>query len=182
MLAAVFFCYRSQQNVCYLRQQTGEQRAVKTHQSPTQPGEGIRNKLSLKIMSEEESDNHSSDWRLFSENYNLKQFLHPSKALVRLRQAATSTRNNRKFWFYLPNISERMSRASSWTDTSSCFPMAPISWEVIFLHTPTVSVKPTQHTHTHKTHMMSGKKQNPSKGAFPLNFDLRQPQAAFTIC
>lgn len=39
-------------------------------------------------------------------------------------------------------MSDRMSRASNWTDTSSCFPMAPISWEVIFLHTPTVRVKP----------------------------------------
>lgn len=40
-------------------------------------------------------------------------------------------------------MSDRMSRASNWTDTSSCFPMAPISWDVIFLHTPVVRAKPS---------------------------------------
>lgn len=55
----------------------------------------------------------------------------------------------KKKLFYLPNMSERMSRASNWTDTSSCFPMAPISWEVIFLHTLAVRFTPV-HQYKHK--------------------------------
>lgn len=42
----------------------------------------------------------------------------------------------------LPSISERMSRASSCTDISSCFPMAPINWAVIFLQMLAVRHKP----------------------------------------
>lgn len=58
------------------------------------------------------------------------------------------------FSSYLPNMSDRMSRASSWTDTSSCFPMAPISWDVIFLQTLAVRVRPgnRQHKETVQSH------------------------------
>lgn len=46
--------------------------------------------------------------------------------------------------WYLLSISDRMSRASSCTDTSSCLPMAPVSWAVIFLHTFAVMVEPAR--------------------------------------
>lgn len=65
-------------------------------------------------------------------------------------------------------MSDRMSRASNWTDTSSCFPMAPISCEVIFLHTLTVRVKPgnphkdkiTQRERKEETHVKCYSKWN----------------------
>ncbi len=46
-------------------------------------------------------------------------------------------------WTNLPNMSERISKASSWMDTSSCIPNAPINWDVIFLQTLTVRLKPS---------------------------------------
>ncbi len=44
-------------------------------------------------------------------------------------------------WTNLLNMSERISKASSWIGTSSCIPNAPINWDVIFLQTMTVRLE-----------------------------------------
>lgn len=58
--------------------------------------------------------------------------------------APCCTQLPKEILWYLLNISDRMSRASSCTDTSSCFPIAPVSWAVIFLHTFAVMVEPAR--------------------------------------
>lgn len=66
-----------------------------------------------------------------------------SKANTYMQPPAGHSYQKEILW-YLLSISDRMSRASSCTDTSSCLPMAPVSWAVIFLHTFAVMVEPAR--------------------------------------
>lgn len=60
------------------------------------------------------------------------------------RAAPCRTQLPKEILWYLLNMSDRMSRASNCTDISSCLPMAPVSWAVIFLHTFAVMVEPAR--------------------------------------